>query len=107
MKAVVYEGYLQKTIHFYEEKAKTGPVSALHLAHHYAVRSVAAGASGSRMSGVPGHPGGARVGEHEVMETLAEVMLWRGIPESIRSDNAVRGQGTTEVVGEPGDGNAP
>jgi putative transposase len=28
-----------------------------------------------------------RLGSYEVMETLAEVMLWRGIPEYIRSDN--------------------
>ncbi len=28
-----------------------------------------------------------RLGHHEVLETLADVMLWRGIPEHIRSDN--------------------
>ena len=28
-----------------------------------------------------------RLGSNEVIETLAEVMLWRGIPEHIRSDN--------------------
>lgn len=28
-----------------------------------------------------------RLGSHEVIETLADVMLWRGIPEHIRSDN--------------------
>jgi putative transposase len=28
-----------------------------------------------------------RLGSNEVIETLAEVMLWRGIPENIRSDN--------------------
>src|SRR5260370_229165 len=28
-----------------------------------------------------------RLGSHEVLETLADVMLWRGIPEHIRSDN--------------------
>jgi putative transposase len=28
-----------------------------------------------------------RLGSYEVIETLAEVMLWRGIPEHIRSDN--------------------
>jgi transposase InsO family protein len=28
-----------------------------------------------------------RLGRYEVMETLAEVMLWHGIPEFIRSDN--------------------
>ena len=28
-----------------------------------------------------------RLGSYEVMETLADVMVWRGIPEHIRSDN--------------------
>lgn len=28
-----------------------------------------------------------RLGSYEVMETLADVMLWRGIPEHIRSNN--------------------
>ena len=28
-----------------------------------------------------------RLGSYEVIETLADVMLWRGIPENIRSDN--------------------
>ena len=28
-----------------------------------------------------------RLGSNEVIETLAEVMLWRGIPEHVRSDN--------------------
>ena len=28
-----------------------------------------------------------RMGSQEVIETLSEVMLWRGIPEHIRSDN--------------------
>jgi len=28
-----------------------------------------------------------RLGSYEVIETLADVMLWRGIPEYIRSDN--------------------
>jgi transposase InsO family protein len=28
-----------------------------------------------------------RLGSYEVIETLAEVMVWRGIPEHIRSDN--------------------
>jgi len=28
-----------------------------------------------------------RLGSYEVIETLAEVMLWRGIPENLRSDN--------------------
>ncbi len=30
-----------------------------------------------------------RLGSYEVIETLAEVMLWRGIPEHIRSDNGL------------------
>ena len=30
---------------------------------------------------------GRRLGSNEVIETLADVMLWRGIPEHIRSDN--------------------
>jgi len=28
-----------------------------------------------------------RLGNHEVIQTLADVMVWRGIPEHIRSDN--------------------
>jgi putative transposase len=28
-----------------------------------------------------------RLGSYEVIETLADVMLWRGIPENVRSDN--------------------
>ena len=28
-----------------------------------------------------------RLGSHEVIESLADVMLWRGVPENIRSDN--------------------
>ena len=28
-----------------------------------------------------------RLGSYEVIEALADVMLWRGIPENIRSDN--------------------
>ena len=28
-----------------------------------------------------------RMGSREVIETLSEVMVWRGIPEHIRSDN--------------------
>ena len=28
-----------------------------------------------------------RLGSYEVIETLADVMVWRGIPENIRSDN--------------------
>jgi len=27
------------------------------------------------------------LGSYEVVETLADVMLWRGIPEHVRSDN--------------------
>ena len=30
---------------------------------------------------------GRRLGSQEVIETLAEVMVWRGIPEHLRSDN--------------------
>ncbi|MDP2661258.1 MAG: IS3 family transposase, partial [Dehalococcoidia bacterium] len=32
-------------------------------------------------------PVGRRMGSRQVIETLSEVMLWRGIPEHIRSDN--------------------
>ena len=32
-------------------------------------------------------PVGRRMGSRPVMETLSDVMLWRGIPEHIRSDN--------------------
>jgi transposase InsO family protein len=28
-----------------------------------------------------------KLGSYEVIETLADVMLWRGIPENVRSDN--------------------
>lgn len=28
-----------------------------------------------------------RLGSYEVIEALADVMLWRGVPENIRSDN--------------------
>ena len=28
-----------------------------------------------------------RLGSNEVIETIADVMLWRGIPENVRSDN--------------------
>jgi transposase InsO family protein len=28
-----------------------------------------------------------RLGSYEIIEALADVMLWRGIPENIRSDN--------------------
>ena len=30
-----------------------------------------------------------RLGSYEVIETLADVMVWRGIPEHIRSDNGL------------------
>jgi transposase InsO family protein len=30
-----------------------------------------------------------RLGSYEVIETLADVMVWRGIPEHIRSDNVL------------------
>jgi putative transposase len=30
---------------------------------------------------------GRRLGSYEVIEALADVMLWRGVPENIRSDN--------------------
>jgi putative transposase len=36
---------------------------------------------------VSGDPRGASLGSYEVIEALADVMLWRGIPENIRSDN--------------------
>ena len=38
---------------------------------------------------MPGDPRGPALalGSLEVIETLAEVMLWRGIPEHMRSDN--------------------
>ena len=32
-------------------------------------------------------PVGRRMGSRQVIETLSEVMLWRGMPEHIRSDN--------------------
>jgi hypothetical protein len=32
-------------------------------------------------------PAARKFGSNEVIETLADVMLWRGIPEYIRSDN--------------------
>ena len=38
-------------------------------------------------AGVPGVAGGAALGKFEVIETLADVMLVRGIPEHIRWDN--------------------
>jgi transposase InsO family protein len=28
-----------------------------------------------------------RLGSYQVIETLADVMLWRGMPENVRSDN--------------------
>jgi hypothetical protein len=38
-------------------------------------------------AGVPGDPRRQKVGRYEVIETLADRMLYRGIPENIRSDN--------------------
>jgi len=29
-----------------------------------------------------------RLGSYKVIESLADVMLWRGVPENIRSDNS-------------------
>ncbi len=47
-----------------------------------------------------------RLGRYEVIETLADVMLFRGIPENIRSDNVrVRRKGAAGVAGEGGNGN--
>ena len=54
-----------------------------------------------------------RLGSNEVIETLADVMLWRGIPEHIRSDNGpefvakelrkwLRQVGTETLYIEPG-----
>ncbi len=54
-----------------------------------------------------------RMGSRQVMETLSDVMLWRGIPEHIRSDNGpefvarqlrvwLRGLGTSPLYIEPG-----
>ena len=54
-----------------------------------------------------------RMGSQEVIDTLAEVMLWRGIPEHIRSDNGpefvagelrqwLRNVGTGTLYIEPG-----
>ena len=54
-----------------------------------------------------------RLNSQDVIETLSEVMLWRGIPEHIRSDNGpefvarqlrewLRGQGTSPLYIEPG-----
>jgi transposase InsO family protein len=37
--------------------------------------------------GVPGDPCGQKAWRYEVIEALADVMLFRGIPENIRSDN--------------------
>ena len=49
-----------------------------------------------------------RLGSYEVIEALADVMLWRGVPENIRSDNGPEfvAEGTAEVAGECGNGNA-
>ena len=50
-----------------------------------------------------------RMGGREVIETLSDVMLWRGIPEHIRSDNGpefvarqLRGLGSSPLYIEPG-----
>ena len=54
-----------------------------------------------------------RMGSSEVIETLSDVMLWRGIPEHIRSDNGpefvarqlrewLRGLETRPLYIEPG-----
>jgi len=46
-----------------------------------------------------------RLGRYEVIEALADVMLFRGIPENIRSGNGPdRGEGTAAVAGEVGHG---
>jgi hypothetical protein len=37
-------------------------------------------------AGVPGNPRGKKAGKVELIETLADVMPFRGIPENIRSD---------------------
>jgi hypothetical protein len=49
-----------------------------------------------------------RLGQYEVIEALADVMLLRGIPENIRSDKwvRVRCRRTAEVAGESRYGNA-
>ena len=41
-------------------------------------------------------------GSQEVIETLSDAMLWRGIPEHIRSDNGAEfiAQTAARVVGE-------
>ena len=45
-----------------------------------------------------------RLGRYEVIEALADVMLFRGIPEHIRSDNGPEfvAEGIAEVAGEGG-----
>jgi transposase InsO family protein len=47
-----------------------------------------------------------RLGSQEVIETLAEVMVGRGIPDHLRSDNGPEfiAPGVAEVPGEPGAG---
>ena len=49
-----------------------------------------------------------RLGRYEVIEALADVMLFRGIPENIRSDNGSEfvAKELTEVAGEGGHRNA-
>ncbi len=46
-----------------------------------------------------------RLGGLQVIETLADVMLFRGIPEHIRSDNGPEfiAEGDAEVAGKNGD----
>ena len=49
-----------------------------------------------------------RLGRYEVIEALADVMLHRGIPENIRSDNGPEfvAKELTEVAGQSGHGDA-
>ena len=48
-----------------------------------------------------------RLGSYEVIEALADVMLWRGVPENIRSDNGPEfvAEELRKWLGECGDGN--
>jgi putative transposase len=46
--------------------------------------------------GMPGDPGSARINSFGVLETMADVMLVRGMPEHIRSDNGA--EMTAKVV---------
>jgi putative transposase len=49
-----------------------------------------------------------RMGSQEVIETLSDVMLWRGIPgaPSFRQRSRVRGSGAATTAGEAGDRDA-